>query len=401
MKLLFIDAFSGISGDMTVGALLALGVPLEHLREELQRLPLAGYEIAAHERNVHGIVATKFDVHLGHDHHHDPTPHTTQGSHAHRAYRDIRALIDGSSLPAVVRQKALDIFAALAQAEAKVHGMTVDDVTFHEVGAVDSIVDIVATAIAVHWLGVEAAYVSPLPLGSGIVRSQHGPIPVPGPATVELLRGFVTRPGDGAGEMVTPTGAAIVATLASPAAVPPLQILATGYGAGQRSLADRPNLLRLCLAEPVVPAANEELLVLETNIDDLNPEIYAHVIERLLTAGARDVLLIPVHMKKNRPGILVQVLCDEKDREALAAIVLSETSAIGLRYHRVQRTVLPRETLEVNTPYGTVRVKVAHAPDGHRNLSPEYEDCRRLAQASGVPLKLIYQAAIRATPATR
>lgn len=387
MKVLFIDAFSGISGDMTVGAFLSLGLPIEVLREHVRRLPLSGYEIAATARSVNGIVATKFDVVIEA---HDNEPHH------HRSHREIRTMIAGSGLAAPVRDTALAIFAALAKAEGKVHGLAPDDVEFHEVGAVDSIVDIVATAVAVQELAITRVYVSPLPLGSGVVRSQHGPIPVPGPATVELLRGFATRLGDGEGELVTPTGAAIVAALATPGAVPQLRIEAAGYGAGQRTLLDRPNVLRLVVAQATVESHGDELVMLETNIDDLNPEIYEHVMERVLEAGGRDVCLTPVHMKKNRPGIILSVLCAEPDRERLAAIVLSETSAIGLRYYPVRRTVLEREVVEVATTYGAVRVKIATAPDGHRNLAPEYEDCKRLAREHNVPLKVVYQAALAA-----
>lgn len=382
---------------MTVGALLALGVPLELLREQLRRLPLDGYSLQAAPRTVNGIVATKFDVLLDESRHSHSHGNHEDGHHAHRNYRDIRDMLAGAPLDPAVLATAQDIFASLARAEGKVHGMPQEDVTFHEVGAVDSIVDIVATAIGLHALGIERLYVSPLPLGSGVIRSQHGPIPVPGPATAELLKGFVTRVGDGDGELVTPTGAAIVAALATPGPPPPLSIQSVGYGAGQRTLHDRPNLLRLVVANAAVRTPTEELVVLETNIDDLNPELYEHVMERLFEAGARDVTLTPVHMKKNRPGILLSILGSEAQREQLTAIVLSETSAIGLRYYPVQRTILERTSIEVETPYGRVRVKIASNASGQqRNAAPEYDDCKRLALQHRVPLKLIYQEAIAA-----
>jgi uncharacterized protein (TIGR00299 family) protein len=384
MKVLYIDAFSGISGDMTVGALLALGVPLEAIKQQLALLPLTGFSISTTARHVHGIGATKFNVDVA-----------THG-HAHRAFSDIRSMLEASKLDAAARRVALAIFARLADAEGHVHGVKSEDVEFHEVGAVDSIVDIVSTAVGVTRLGIEAAYVSSLPLGSGIVQSQHGPLPVPPPATVELLRGFPGRPGDGEGEMVTPTGAAIVATLATPGPAPELRILGVGYGAGERTLKDRPNLLRLVLGEPVETPSIDNLLVVETNIDDLNPELYDHVMERLLGAGARDVYLTPVHMKKNRPGIVLSVLCREGDRERLAALILNETSAIGVRYYPVRRHILERTIKEVGTAYGPVRVKVALAPDGHENLAPEYDDCKRIATEQGVPIKQVYQAALAA-----
>jgi uncharacterized protein (TIGR00299 family) protein len=303
-------------------------------------------------------------------------------------------MIEGSSLSAGVKQRALAVFTKLAEAEGKVHAVASDDVEFHEVGAVDSIVDIVGAAVGLDYFAPEQVLVSALPLGAGVVRSQHGPIPVPGPATAELLRGFVTRPGDGEGEMVTPTGAAIVAAMARQAELPALRIDKVGYGAGERSLSDRPNVLRLVLGESSALQAQGEIIVIETNIDDFNPELFEYVVERLLEAGARDVYLTPVQMKKGRPGVVLSVLCDARDRDVVAAIVLGETSAIGLRYYPVQRLVLEREVREVQTPYGPIRVKVARAPGGHENLAPEYEDCKRVAAEKKVPIKLVHQAAL-------
>lgn len=386
MKVLYADAFAGISGDMAVGALLALGLPLERLQQDLAQLSLPGYTITAEQRQVYGIRATKFQV------------HSAPEGHAHRAFRDIRELIAGSGLEQTVKQHALSIFTKLAEAEGHVHGVVPDDVEFHEVGAIDSIVDIVGTAIGIGALGVERMYASTLPLGSGIVQSQHGPLPVPGPATVELLRGFTTRLGDGEGELVTPTGAAIIAGLATPEPPPVMRIAAIGYGAGQRTLTDRPNVLRLVLGESVATTGRDDLVLIETNVDDYNPEFYEYVMERLFTAGARDVYLAPVYMKKNRPGIVLSVLCTEDDREQLSGIILSETSAIGVRYYAVHRMVLPRETREVSTPYGTVRLKITVSPDGRTSVGPEYEDCKRAAREKNVPIKLVYQAALAGAP---
>lgn len=417
MKTLYFDAFAGISGDMTVGALLDLGLPLERLRAELAKLPLDGYAVAAERRFVNGIGAVKFDVavdgagaagHHDHDHDHGHAhesyeshrtygTHKTHATHApHRHYRDIRSMLEQSALEARVKDLALAVFARLAAAEARVHGVAVDDVAFHEVGAVDSIVDVVGAALGFVVLGVERFVVGPVPLGSGIVRSQHGPIPVPGPATAELLAGFVTRPGDGAGELVTPTGAAILAALAGQEALDGFRIDRVGYGAGTRVLADRPNLLRLVLGEAVVAAGTDDVVLLETNIDDANPELYDHVLERLFAAGARDVFLTPVLMKKNRPATKLTVLAAPADRDRLAAIVLAETTAIGLRWTPMRRLVLPRESRTVDTEFGPVRVKIATAPDGTRNLAPEHDDCRRVAAERGVALKLVYQAALAA-----
>jgi uncharacterized protein (TIGR00299 family) protein len=278
-----------------------------------------------------------------------------------------------------------------------VHGVAADQVTFHEVGAVDSIVDIVGTAIGFTELGVEGVYVSALPLGSGTVPSRHGVLPVPAPATVELLRGFPVRVGDGDTELVTPTGAAIVSAFASPGApLPPLRIEGIGYGAGSRVLSDRPNLLRLLLGTAAPVARSDEMVVIETNIDDSNPEIYEHVIDELLGAGARDVWLAPVQMKKNRPGVVLGVLAEPAARDLLSAIVLRETSAIGVRYFPVQRQLLAREVIAVDTEFGRVEVKRSRAPDGSLNIAPEYESCRRAAREHGASLKSVYLAALAA-----
>lgn len=390
MRVLFFDAFSGVSGDMTIGALLALGLDLERLRAELAGLAIGGYALRASEKRVHGIGACKFDVDI------EPV-HGSSGVHAHRAYADIRTLIETSALSASVKATALAIFARLADAEGRVHGIAADAVTFHEVGAVDSIIDIVGTAIGLASLDVTSVYASALPLGSGTIPSQHGVLPVPAPATVELLRGFPVRIGDGTGELVTPTGAAIIAALARPGVpLPPLRIEAVGYGAGSRTLSDRPNLLRLVLGTVTAALGSDELVEIATNIDDTSPELYEYVFDQLFAAGARDVWLVPVQMKKTRPGTVLHVLGDVGARDALTAIVLRETSAIGVRFHRVERHILPREQRTVGTEYGAVQVKIAHAPDGSINIAPEYEDCRRLARERGVPLKMIYQAAIAA-----
>jgi uncharacterized protein (TIGR00299 family) protein len=388
MRALYLDAFSGISGDMTVGALLAVGVDFEHLRAELARLPLGHYALRCGDTAVHGIQARRFEVQL---------PAHAAAPHEHRAYADIRALIEKSALAARVRDTALAIFARLAAAESCIHGVPADAVSFHEVGAVDSIIDIVGTAIGLAALGVDTVFVSSLPLGSGLVPTRHGTMPVPAPATIELLRGFSVRFGDGTGELVTPTGAAIVATLARPnAVVPPLAVEAIGYGAGTRRSPDRPNVLRAVLGTPVGQIDADHLVEIATNIDDANPELYEHVFEVLFAAGARDVWLVPAHMKKNRPGVVLHVLCDSSARDLIAALVLRETSALGVRFHAVERRILARERIEVTTAYGTIGVKIARAPDGSLNVAPEYEDCRRAARVHNVPLKLVYQAATAA-----
>jgi hypothetical protein len=351
-------------------------------------LPVGGYTLAVSERRANGIRACKFDVRLEKA----PSAH-----HGHTAFREIRTMLQSSRLRPAVQDRALAIFTKLAEAEGRVHGVATDDVTFHEVGAVDSIVDVVATAIGLVDLGVERLFVSTLPLGSGTVSSQHGTLPVPAPATVELLRGFAVRLGDGQGELVTPTGAAIVAALAEAGKVPPpLSIEAVGYGAGTRNLPDRPNLLRAVLGREAQPYVRDEMTIVETNIDDSSPEIYDYVMDRLFEAGARDVWLTPIQMKKNRPGTLLRVLCESGGAHAAAAIILRETSAIGVRLFEVRRLALEREQLSVTTRFGPVLIKRSVGLDGSVNLAPEYEDCKRLARQHSVPLKTVHDAALAA-----
>ena len=381
MNIAYFDAFSGLSGDMTVGALLHLGVPLDALRDELRKLPLSGYHLTQSERMLSGIRATKFSVEV-----HDPLHE--------RSFHTIARMLQESALLPQVKATALRIFTVLAEAEGRVHGVTPAAVHFHEVGAVDSIVDIVGAAFGLHFLGVEQIYVSPLPMGKGLVPSRHGILPIPGPATIEVLKGIPVRLGDGEAEMVTPTGAAIVAALAKQSVMPVFIPTAVGYGAGERTFADRPNLLRVLLGTCKESAREERLTMLETNIDDLNPEIYDYVMERLFAAGARDVFLSTIHMKKNRPGILLQVLCEPTDCEQLRSVMFAETSTLGVRSYTVERVALRRESRSVTTTYGDVRVKIAHGPDGREHAAPEYEDCKRLAQEKNVPLKVVYEAAM-------
>lgn len=382
MRVAYFDAFSGLSGDMTVGALLHLGVSLDALRAELAKLPLMGYRLSQAERMLSGIRATKFQVEVN-----EPL--------GERSFRAIARLLRESDLILQVKETALRIFTMLAEAEGRVHGIATEAVHFHEVGAVDSIVDIVGTAFGLHALGIEKVYASALPMGKGFVPSRHGILPIPAPATVELMKGLQVRLEDGDAEMVTPTGAAIIAAMMEHGSVPRLQLTAVGYGAGERTLPDRPNLLRIFIGNPVESPREDQLLVLETNIDDLNPELYEHVMERLFIAGARDVFLSPIQMKKNRPGVLLWVLSEVADREKLSALIFAETSTLGIRSYPVTRLALRRESKDVITAYGSVRVKLAHGPEGRVHIAPEYEDCKRLAREKNVPLKIVYEAAVR------
>ena len=398
MRIAYFDTFSGISGDMTVGALLDLGLPLDAVRAAVRVLALRDVEVSSERVARSGIGATKFHVRVGGRH--PDIPHPAHG-HAHRPYVEIRSLLEGSRLAEPVKQTALAIFRRLAEAEGRVHGVPVDAVEFHEVGALDAIVDVVGTALGIVELGIDAVHVGPIPLGQGRTVSAHGALPVPPPAVVELLRGRPVRLEDGALELVTPTGAAIVAALARPEPVPELRIAAVGYGAGDRTLTDRPNLLRILVGEPAVAVGADDVVVLEATIDDMSPQLYEHVLERLLAAGARDAFLVPIIMKRSRPATLLRVLAAPADRERLAGILFAETSTIGLRYTTWQRMVLPREERTVETAYGAVRVKLARAPDGTLNVAPEFEDCRRIATERGVPLKVVHQAALAAVIAPR
>jgi pyridinium-3,5-bisthiocarboxylic acid mononucleotide nickel chelatase len=381
----FLDAFSGISGDMTVGALLDLGVPFADLKAAIDGLGLPDLTLAAEVREQGAVRATKFVV-------------TTAEAPGERTFAIIRAILARGSLAAAVRERALAAFAALAEAESRVHGVAADDVHFHEVGSADAIADVVGAAFGVEALGITSLYVSPLPLGRGMVETRHGPLPVPAPATADLLRGFAVRAGDGDGELVTPTGAAILRGFgAISAPPPPFRPLRVGYGAGTRRLADRPNVLRILLGDAAeLPAGllADEMLVIESNIDDMSPELYEHVVARLFAAGAVDVVLIPVQMKKGRPAVQVQIIAPPAAREAVAAMLFAETTTIGLRVHAVARWKLARRVVEVPTAYGAIAVKVAGGADAL--AAPEYESCRAAAERHGVPLRVVYEAARQA-----
>lgn len=386
MRILYLDAFSGIAGDMLVGALLDAGAESAVVDEALSCLPLRGFERRITRVEVNGIGALRFEVVVD-----------SSAQHAHRTYGSIREMLAQSSLAPSVRELAIRVFTRLAEAEARVHGVAPEDVVFHEVGAIDSIVDVVAGSAAVNSLSIDAVFVAPLPLGRGLVSSRHGPIPAPAPATLELLKGFPVRFGDGEGELVTPTGAAFVAALASSGAPPQLRPERTGYGAGRRQLTDRPNVLRVVVgAGSGSPAHASEMVILECNLDDITPEIAGHAVELLRAAGALDAWLLPAQMKKGRPGILLQCLSRPEDRERFENLIARETTTLGVRSYTVRRAEMPRERRRVETPYGPVSVKVGRAPDGTLNLAPEFEACRELAARTGVPVKEIYQAAIAA-----
>jgi uncharacterized protein (TIGR00299 family) protein len=378
MRIAYGDLISGISGDMFVAAILDLGLPSNILKSELKKIPGLKYRLEVTKKSVYGIRATRFRVICG-------------KKEPERSWKQIRGLIQQSSLDPSIKEKGIEIFTRLAQAEGNIHGVSPEKVHFHEVGATDSIVDIMAAAIGCHHLNMDSFHFSGVPLGRGVGRSRHGPLPLPGPATLELLKGIPVEWIQLDGETVTPTGAAIVTALGTTFGDQPrMTIEKIGYGAGQKVFPDRPNLFRLTLGTDETSWKKEEMLVIETNIDDMNPEFYDYVLDRLLAAGARDVFLSAIQMKKNRPGTLLRVIAKPSDREKLAKILFRETSTIGLRYYPVNRMILKRTSKKVKTRFGPVKVKMIEEPDGTKRATPEYNDLRRIAAAKKIPLKVLY-----------
>jgi hypothetical protein len=385
MKIAYFDCIAGASGDMILGALLDAGLPEVTLRERLAALRLDGFDLRCQRVVKDGFSATKVDVLVADD---VPARHLPE----------IETIVTRSDLSPAIKERAVSIFRRLGEVEASIHGTTPDQVHLHELGGVDTIVDVVGALVGLDALEVEAVYASPLPLSRGFVRGAHGPIPLPAPATLALLKGMPVVGSDLDVELVTPTGAALLSSLAVAfGPIPPMTLTAVGYGAGGRDL-PVPNVLRLLLGDQasLSDTVTETLAVLETNIDDLNPEIYDYVMARLFKAGALDVFLAPIQMKKNRPATLLRVLCRPGDADALMAILFAETSTLGVRQQLVTRHCLARSSHTVETPYGPVRVKVARWGEGQAKAAPEYDDCRRLAEATGVPLREVYRAAERA-----
>ncbi len=389
MKIAYFDCIAGASGDMILAALLDAGLPEARLRQGLESLHLDEFVLACRKTVKNGFSATRVEVKVA-DRVHE------------RRLPDIEAVIAGSDLPGPLQDKARAIFRRLVEVEAGIHNLPVEAVHLHELGGVDTIVDVVGVLVGLDALGIERVVVSPLPLGRGFVRGAHGQIPLPAPATVALLRGAPVVGSEIDKELVTPTGAALLTSLAeSFGPIPAMTLTAVGYGAGGWDL-PIPNVIRLLLGE--APAASlhppgaevETLVMLETNVDDLNPEIYGYVMERLFEAGALDVFLSDIQMKKNRPATMIHVLGRPEQATALSAILFAETSTLGVRQQLVTRQALPRQMHTVETPYGPVRIKIAWWDAGQAKSSPEYEDCRRLAEQQRVPLREVYRAAARA-----
>ena len=388
---------------MMLGALIDLGSNFEKLKQDLMLLPLRGYRLESVNCMRAGIQAVKLDVHVegeGSAHEHDHVPHPAT-PHPHRTFADIRKMIDACPLSPWVREKSILAFQRLAEAEGKIHNQPFDQVHFHEVGAVDSIVDIVGSMIAAEYLLPAHFLSAPVNVGTGTLKCRHGVYPVPGPATQELLKGVPIYSNQIEGELTTPTGAALLAALVEGYGARPLmRVKSIGYGAGTRDYKGSANVLRISAGDALqgdVPVSPEEqVVVIETTIDDMTPQVYGYFQEKALEAGALDVYASSVFMKKNRPALKLTVICSPSRVDSLARLVFSETTTIGIRYTFAQRKTLLREMRHVQTPYGPVTMKVATL-DGHRmNFVPEYEDCRRLASASGVPFKEVQNAATQA-----
>ncbi len=378
MKTAYFDCFSGVSGDMCLGALVDAGVPLKEIERGLKKLKLAGYSIRQQKVLRCGIAATKVDVILkaGSGRKHPEL----------RRWKDIQKIIGESSLTEKVRNQGLQIFRNLFEAEAKVHGSTINKTHLHELGSVDCLVDIFGTLIGLSMLGVEEVYSSPINLGGGSIMTSHGMLPVPAPATAELLKGIPTYSTGPEYEMTTPTGAVLLRTLSSGFGSQPLLSSETiGIGAGGRDPEERPNVLRIIVGGADCLIQDETVMVIETNIDDMNPQIYGYVMERLFEAGALDVFLTQVIMKKSRPGVLLTALCSPEKKDVIVRIILCETSTLGVRLSVASRVKMQRQIRKVSTSYGKVRLKTSTLGNSVK-MTPEYEDCRMIARKTGLPL---------------
>jgi uncharacterized protein (TIGR00299 family) protein len=386
VKTLYLDTFSGISGDMFLGLLVDLGVDPAAIEADLEKLPVTGWRLECRREKRQGIEGTRIVVHCAEERH-------------HRTWADIDRMLAASGLQPPVRELARRIFRRIGEAEARVHGVPLEKVHFHEVGALDSIVDVAGAASGLHQLGVREVVCSPLPLARGMIATAHGAFPLPAPATVAILQGYPVTDGHSEFELVTPTGAAIAAEIAVFGALPAMTLARVGYGVGGRQLPDRPNLLRGMLGEPTTTAETDRVAVLETHLDDANPEWLGTLMERLLAAGALDVGYGPLQMKKNRPGLRVTVIAPPELASALASLLLRESSAIGVRCHETMRYKLRREERTVATPFGEARVKLLFDGEELVRITPEHDSCLDLAEKSGRPLPEVYRIVERAADA--
>jgi uncharacterized protein (TIGR00299 family) protein len=390
--LAYFDCFSGISGDMALGALIDLGVPLKHLEDRLNSIPLTDFDITVTPVHRNGIHAMSVSVGAYDD-------------RTARNFADIRSLIENCPLSERIKSTSLQIFKRLVAAEAHIHSCSTEEVHFHEVGGIDAIVDIVGTAICLDYLGIKSIIASHIPLGKGFVTCSHGKLPIPAPATLDILKGVPVYGTDIPHELVTPTGAAIIVTLAEGfGTMPDMTMTGIGYGAGQRELEAGPNLLRIIVGTGSENATGspgeipeDHISILETCIDDMNPELFGYLMDRLFADGALDVYWIPVYMKKNRPGTMLQVLCRPNDKDSLIRRILSETTTLGVRYHESRRRLLWRDRFEVKTTYGDIAVKRIKDLQGNIRIVPEYDVCEKIAREQNIPLRTVYDTITRET----
>jgi uncharacterized protein (TIGR00299 family) protein len=389
MKIAYFDCFSGISGDMVLGALVDAGADIARIEAELRKLPVTGWTISAEKVKRNGIGATYVRV-------------ETSEQTKHRHLSQILGMIDGAGLTPRVAQRARSIFECLGEAEARIHQTSIEKVHFHEVGAVDAIVDIVGACVGFELLGIEEFACGPINVGAGRVNTAHGVLPVPAPATADMLRQATTYSTGIEKELATPTGAAILAgTTTKYGPLPMMTVAKIGYGAGTAELAEQANVLRIFVGEAAAREAsagwNETVTVIEANVDDMNPQIYAYFSQKALEAGALDVFSTPVQMKKNRPGLLLTILCESAKVDAMSELLFRETTTIGVRAHETRRRILARDSVTVQSKFGgDVRIKVAHLNGDIVNAQPEFEDCQRLAAAAGVPLRQVMADALHA-----
>ncbi|HDI51113.1 MAG TPA: nickel pincer cofactor biosynthesis protein LarC [Bacteroidetes bacterium] len=379
MRIAYFDCFSGISGDMILGALIDAGLDIEELKSELKKLKLTGYDISTKRTEKKGISGTKFEV-------------IVLEKHQERHLSDIFEIIEHSSLDRKIKNKAKDVFSALAKVEAEIHNQPVEKVHFHEVGAIDALIDIVGVIIGMQRLNIEQVVASKLHVGTGFVQCAHGTLPVPAPATLKLLSNVPIYSTGIENELVTPTGAAIITTLCENFGdIPSMKVEKIGYGAGSRDL-PIPNMLRVLIGDSKIEPIEDRVLLLETNIDDMNPQFYDYVMEVLFQKGAKDVFLTPIHMKKNRPGVILSVISPLNKKDELLDVLFAETTTLGIRISEViKRQKLERKIETVDTQFGKVNVKISFTGGKIRDIVPEYEECKKIAQKYQLPIKQVYE----------
>ncbi len=391
LKIAYFDCFSGISGDMTLGAFVDAGLDAGLLRNQLAQLHLHGYEISTEKVKRAGINGTKVRVVIPPEHHHTHVSHDKHHHHSHLKFSDIQSIIEKSPLHHEIKSDSVKIFRRLAMVEAKVHNTTIEEVHFHEVGAIDSIIDIVGSVIAIKHMGIEKIYFSPVPTGCGYTTCEHGTFPVPAPATAELLKNQLLKSVAIEKELTTPTGAAIITTMGEGLRTnPEMKILQIGYGAGTHDNPNIPNLLRIFIGETTPGTESDEMWIVETNVDNMSGEILGYVMDKLFQAGAVDVYFTSIQMKKERPGTIISAIVPELKLPPVESVFFNQTTTFGIRKHKVIRKTLAREFKEFDSPVGKIKMKIGKLNGDIKSISPEYEDCKKIAEEKGIPLKQVY-----------